>query len=753
MRTISLRDENSIMNFPADLRRRESLILNPDHFARRYQVTPSSIERLGLETQLEGHRGCVNCLQWSSDGNLLASGSDDCKIMIWQPFSRAKSATEINTDHEGNIFSVKFMPYTSNNLVASGAADKKIKIHDVSQRKTITTFANHLNRVKRLDVAQDCPSLIWSASEDGTVMETDIRTPPLETNVLVNLNSILGKQAEAKCVSVNQRRPEWIAVGANDPYVRVYDRRKLKCQLIQFPEGANGHRRLYDRRVFLSQAERSVSAPLEHCARYFVAGHLPSRVQDFHRENRTLHATYVTFSPDGNELLANLGGEQIYLFDMLEHKHRLIESTVFQQFFNNSSSNGNNCDTSIQGVNFVDTNMYSMTETNKIIEMSNSAELLRIEANADFGKANYTQAITKYNLAIEKCRHPILYGNRAAAYMKRKWDGDIYAALRDCFHVLTLDPTHVKAHLRLCRCLLEMKHPQNAKQCIELFKVRFPDQANASDCQNVEKEILETLERETGRSEPTIKKKEKEETNYSPESLRRHFLLRPEANTSDTDDESSHEDMEEVDPSEDVHPEHMDQTRDESNQATSETTDQESKDRHVTDLEKEELKCRASAADYHLRFCGHCNTTTDIKEANFFGSQGQYIVAGSDDGNFFCWDRKTTNIVKVLRGDEQIVNCLQTHPTIGLLATSGIDPVVKLWAPLPEDGRENDRAVTDLDTAVNENQRIMHTDPLEALLLGIGYRFRGSRGEGGGNANDGDSSDESTPASVQCRTQ
>ena len=163
------------------------------------------------------------------------------------------------------------------------------------------------------------------------------------------------------------------------------------------------------------------------------------------------------------------------------------------------------------------------------------------------------------------------------------------------------------------------------------------------------------------------------------------------------------------------------------------------------------MKCRSSAADYYLRFCGHCNTTTDIKEANFFGSQGQYIVAGSDDGNFFCWDRKTTNIVKVLRGDEQIVNCLQTHPTTALLATSGIDPAVRLWAPLPEDGRENDRAVKDLDTAMNENQRIMHTDPLEALLLGIGYRYRGGRGEGGNNANDGDSSDESTPA-VQCRT-
>ena len=29
-----------------------------------------------------------------------------------------------------------------------------------------------------------------------------------------------------------------------------------------------------------------------------------------------LAATYITFSPDGNDLLANLGGEQIYLYNI-----------------------------------------------------------------------------------------------------------------------------------------------------------------------------------------------------------------------------------------------------------------------------------------------------------------------------------------------------------------------------------------------------------------------------------------------------
>lgn len=33
-----------------------------------YQFASTLLKRLGLEKELEGHDGCVNCLQWSSNG-------------------------------------------------------------------------------------------------------------------------------------------------------------------------------------------------------------------------------------------------------------------------------------------------------------------------------------------------------------------------------------------------------------------------------------------------------------------------------------------------------------------------------------------------------------------------------------------------------------------------------------------------------------------------------------------------------------
>ena len=217
------------------LRDREYQMIRPEDFISKNHVTSSLLHRLGLQSVLEGHGGCVNCLQWNSTGETLASGSDDLKIILWDPFRINVKKAEIRTNHHSNIFSVKFMPSTNDRVLASGAADSLINIYDVNREETIEVFTNHLGRVKRLEVVPEDPNLLLSASEDGTVLQFDLRTPVnnLKNNVLVNLMSVLGKKAEAKCLSVNPTQPELLAVGANDPYIRVYDRRMIKPIIVQ----------------------------------------------------------------------------------------------------------------------------------------------------------------------------------------------------------------------------------------------------------------------------------------------------------------------------------------------------------------------------------------------------------------------------------------------------------------------------------------------------------------------------------------
>lgn len=85
--------------------------------------------------------------------------------------------------------------------------------------------------------------------------------------------------------------------------------------------------------------------------------------------------------------------------------------------------------------------------------------MIKENANRMFERGQATQAIQLYNMAIAV--HPssaVLFANRAAAYIKRNWDGDLYAALRDCDESIRLgaynQPTNRPEVSRTDRCLL-----------------------------------------------------------------------------------------------------------------------------------------------------------------------------------------------------------------------------------------------------------------------------------------------------------
>ncbi|KAG8218871.1 WD40 repeat-like protein [Butyriboletus roseoflavus] len=114
-----------------------------------------------------------------------------------------------------------------------------------------------------------------------------------------------------------------------------------------------------------------------------------------------------------------------------------------------------------------------------------------------------------------------------------------------------------------------------------------------------------------------------------------------------------------------------------------------------------------STADMHpdapvvyprMRFYGHCNVETvkdgecpqkasmcaqwvingDSSAVNFLGPYDEYVTSGSDDGNFFIWKKSTGELVDVLEGDSSVVNVIEGHPTLPLVAVSGIDATIKV---------------------------------------------------------------------------
>ena len=65
---------------------------------------------------------------------------------------------------------------------------------------------------------------------------------------------------------------------------------------------------------------------------------------------------------------------------------------------------------------------YHFRHKSDIKGLSPAIETIKKKANSYFEKEHYTKAIYLYNQAIARASSSsVLYGNRAAAYMKRKW--------------------------------------------------------------------------------------------------------------------------------------------------------------------------------------------------------------------------------------------------------------------------------------------------------------------------------------------
>ncbi|XP_065366918.1 WD and tetratricopeptide repeats protein 1 [Calliphora vicina] len=594
------------------------------HVRRHLQAAPTFIHRLEQDGILKGHEGCVNCLDWSSNGRVLASGSDDFQLCLWDPF-RKKRIQSINTKHYGNIFSVKFLPKHNDTLIATAAADKTIMLFDINHpSESIYSCHCHFSRVKRLATAPDSPFIFWSAGEDGSVMQLDHREQhtcrSFENQVcLIYLRSEIDENAEAKCIAVNPIRTEYIAVGANDPYARLYDRRMLK-------KVASGYRNIERRR----DTSESSAIPRE-CVTYFCPGHI-SKNNSKRIEHESRAITHLTFNATGTELLVNMGAEHIYLYDLYNAEQPVFLNLPEYKTINETeSASGGDTDSPPQAHN-----------RRKLPEHIEEFKKL---GNEFLENEKYYLAIRTYSEAISQApQWPVLYLNRATAYMRRLWFGDVYAALKDCHTALKLDPKYVKAHFRLARSLLELGRTQEADECLKELIRRFPNYANNHGVLMLNKDI-----------------KENRQTTPQQHQQQQHS---PGADILDRGE-----------------------------------------------MTNDEFYWRCKAKDYSQRFVGHCNTTTDIKEANYFGYDGQYIVAGSDDGNFFIWDRKSGNIDSIYKADSAIVNCVLPHPEICFMATSGIDHDIKLWSPMRDE--EKTHFVDPVGRCVDDNQLKMKTDPFE----------------------------------------
>nr|XP_054760104.1 DDB1- and CUL4-associated factor 8-like [Lytechinus pictus] len=236
------------------------------------------VERLDKYCELKHHEGCVNTLHFNPGGDLLASGSDDLEIVLWD-WAQQKPKLIFESGHRSNVFQAKFMPCSGDATLVSCARDGQVRVAELSTTgvcKETKKIVQHKGAAHKLGLEPDSPVVFMSCGEDAAVFNIDLREQKHSKLMVVKEND---RKVALYTIFVNPSNINQFIVGGRDQYVRVYDKRKI------------------------TDEENS--------------GLLKKFCPDSLKDNDQVKAnvTCCLYSYNGQEILASYNDEDIYLFD------------------------------------------------------------------------------------------------------------------------------------------------------------------------------------------------------------------------------------------------------------------------------------------------------------------------------------------------------------------------------------------------------------------------------------------------------
>ncbi|KAG7197449.1 hypothetical protein KM043_013299 [Ampulex compressa] len=266
-------------------------------FQRRFYGSLHAVERLELMYKLNEHEGCVNALNFNQKGNLLASGSDDLAVVIWD-WAIGKKHICFDSGHRSNMFQVKWLPFDVEYLMATCARDGQVRLLDIrrgTSRKLVTHHAGEDAKVYSIDIRENKPTKLLIVRDSSSAIQLySVHSNPLNSNQF--------------------------CVGGRSQAVRIYDRRKVSTPIYKLcPDHLVGNKHVHVTSAVYNYNGTEVVASYNDENIYLFDTVMP-QTGDFahryqgHRNNATVKAVNF-FGPKSEFVISGSDCGNIFIWD------------------------------------------------------------------------------------------------------------------------------------------------------------------------------------------------------------------------------------------------------------------------------------------------------------------------------------------------------------------------------------------------------------------------------------------------------
>mmetsp|Transcript_3883 Transcript_3883/g.8737 ORF Transcript_3883/g.8737 Transcript_3883/m.8737 type:complete len:734 (-) Transcript_3883:274-2475(-) len=181
-------------------------LLGPDDWN---EDGPTELE---VVTSVRGHDKDINIISIAPNDSVVASGSQDKTVKLWNSTDLALRATL--QGHRRGVWDCQFSPI--DRVLATSSGDKTIKLWSLSDYSCVRTFQGHLSSVLRVRFMSSGLQLV-SSGADGLIKLWTIRTNECETTLDGHSNKVWAMDL------ANGNDGDFVVSGAADSKILVWE--------------------------------------------------------------------------------------------------------------------------------------------------------------------------------------------------------------------------------------------------------------------------------------------------------------------------------------------------------------------------------------------------------------------------------------------------------------------------------------------------------------------------------------------------